>query len=38
MKKVMIIGAGGISSFAVRELFSLFENDVNGMDKMEFTI
>lgn len=38
MKKIMAIGAGGIMSFAIRELFNLYENDVDGLKDIEVTI
>lgn len=38
MKNILIIGAGGIGSFMLREFHQLYLNGVNGMDDIAFTI
>lgn len=38
MKKILIVGCGGIGSFFIRELQDLIINDVNGVQNLDITI
>jgi molybdopterin/thiamine biosynthesis adenylyltransferase len=38
MRKVLVIGVGGIGSFFIREIYNLIENGVNGTEDLSITM
>ena len=38
MTKVLVIGCGGIGSFFIREIFQLYENNVQGLEELDIVM